>query len=97
MAGRLPDPARLVRKQNLEIKDVEGLFAYAHRYGTCNSLRILWLLARLQKEAKTEEERVKVEALSRAFVSRVDLWPKREGWLEQDKQDWKKDKVLKTE
>lgn len=88
--GRLPDPARLIEKQKLEIQDVRRLLPYAKRYGFRNYCRIQWLLARLLREASTSDTYREIEELIRAFENTLDPWPKQETWLK----TWAKDKKV---
>ena len=69
--NRVPDPARLVRKQKLEIDDVRALIPYVHRYSYLNLLRIDWLLLRLYKEHPSDSDARQIKRIEKALEANV--------------------------
>lgn len=65
------NPARLVRKQKLEIDDVRALIPYVHRYNYWNLLCIDWLLLRLYKEHPSDSDAQQIRKIEKALEANV--------------------------
>lgn len=68
---RVPDPAKLVKKQSLEIDEVRALIPHVHRYSFVDLLRIDWLLLRLYKEHPSGSDTRQIRWIENALESNV--------------------------